>query len=138
MKTCWYKSGAVGFLFVLLLFIASSCSTQPSTRVDGGGKGPFQIDVQVTPNPALILKENEFRVTVKDLNGTPVNQAKVGISLSMANMDHGDLKVAVTSLGNGSYTGKGIPVMAGEWIATVNVEDGGKSSTVNFYFQASR
>lgn len=130
------KSVWIAFLFVLLL--CSACTPPSSVGMKGKSTGPHQIEVQVHPNPAVMLKENEFIIKVKDKSGNLVKNAKVKVTLSMADMDHGDLTFSCASQGDGNYKGKGIPVMAGEWIATVHVEKDGESSIMDYLFEASR
>lgn len=125
----------VGFIFFLLL---TGCTPPSSSSTEGKVSGPYKIEVQVKPDPALALKENEFQIKVKDEAGKPLEEAMVDITLSMADMDHGDLVFSCIDEGQGIYVGKGIPVMAGEWIATVHVEKNGTTSTMDYIFQASR
>ena len=128
---------SVYVLLLMLLFLCGAC-TPSSTGMEGKVKGPHQIEVQVNPEPAQVLKENEFRIKVKDETGNLVEEAMVDITLNMADMDHGDLVFSCIDEGKGIYSGKGIPVMAGEWVATVRVEKDGKTSTMDYIFQASR
>jgi len=122
---------------VCFLFL-TGCSFSVSIGNKESTEGSHQIEVQVQPNPAVILKENEFYIFVRDQDGKPVENAKVKVTLSMADMDHGDLSFFCDSISKGVYKGKGIPVMAGEWIATVSVEQEGEKSTLEYVFQASR
>lgn len=138
MVKLWVKKWSIGIGFLLMVLFFTSCNTdQTATRIEKDPKGTFQVDVKVVPNPAKILKENEFQVTIKNKEGQTI-AAKVEISLSMADMDHGDLRIPMVPQGGGIYLGKGIPVMAGEWIASVKVESGGETSVIKYYFQAVR
>lgn len=128
---------SVNVLLFMLLFLCVAC-IPPSTGMVGEVEGPHQIEVQLNPNPAEMLKENEFLIKVMDESGNLVENAKVEVTLSMLDMDHGDLTFSCTSQGEGMYKGKGIPVMAGDWIATVNVEKDGQSSMMEYLFEASR
>lgn len=98
----------------------------------------LKIQVKVVPNPAKILKENIFRVTLSDAKGNPVEDASVIIALSMPGMDHGDIHFSAESEGKGVYIGKGIPVMVGSWVADVKANVSDHTTLARYSFKATR
>lgn len=80
--------------------------------------------------------ENDFELTLKDVNGAAILGAKVTLSVAMTNMDMGTSHPAVSEKGEGLYTSKVNFSMAGPWRVTAKIEiDGQKAVTKAFDFK---
>ena len=93
-------------------------------------KPAFDITLKTTPNPPVTGK-NTVEVSVKDAAGKPVTDADVSATFFMAampTMKMPEMKntVALKHVKDGTYSGAGQVMMAGNWDVTVSVKRGGK------------
>lgn len=73
-----------------------------------------QVRLITDPDP-LVLGPANFIVEVKDLNGKPVDEAKIFFDLNMTAMDMGTQQGNATPQGNGRYSVVGRMTMSGPW-----------------------
>ena len=110
---------------VVPLLIAVAPQAEAQTQ-----KPPFDIIFKTTPNPPVTGK-NTIEVTVKDASGKPVADADVSATFIMAAMPSMKMPemrntVALKHVKDGTYSGAGQVMMAGNWDVTVSVKRSGK------------
>jgi hypothetical protein len=109
-------------------------SKTPSTPASQVASARLAITLKTQPNPPKV-GENQFEVTVKRPDGTPVSSADVSILFVMPAMpemkmpemrNEVKLKAAAKPAPEGTYTGTGQVLMAGAWSVTISVKQNGK------------
>jgi hypothetical protein len=137
--------GKIGIacLLAFALTLAAGCKKKESTPPTPRGKSAI-IATQDAPGSAFIMslamdpaqpkfgRKTNFRVTVKQTLGTPVDGAQVEASLVMPLMDMGKNQFALKLAGNGEYEGTGEFTMAGEWEVIVSASAQGKTGRTTF------
>jgi hypothetical protein len=130
-------------VFALTLLFAAGCKKKESTPPTPRGKSAI-IATQAAPGSAFIMslamdpaqpkfgRKTNFRVTVKQTLGTPVQGAQAEASLVMPLMDMGKNQFALKPAGNGEYEGMGEFSMAGEWEVIVSASAQGKTGKTTF------
>ncbi|MGC2321259.1 MAG: FixH family protein, partial [Terriglobales bacterium] len=73
------------------------------------------MSLALDPAQPKFGRKTNFRVTVKQTLGRPVDGAQVETSLVMPLMDMGKNQFALKPAGKGEYEGAGEFSMAGEW-----------------------
>ena len=96
----------------------------------------FAVECSLTPNPATILQENAFSITVKDAQQQKIKHATVTFTLSMPEMDHGDITVDAKETEDGHYSAQIIPTMVGKWIVSIHIDANGQTDQLQFPFDA--
>ena len=92
----------------------------------------FIMSLTMDPAQPKFGRKTNFRVTVKQSLGTPVDGAQVEVSLVMPLMDMGKNQFALKPVGNGEYAGTGEFNMAGEWEVVVTASAQGKTGKTTF------
>ncbi len=110
---------------------AAPVQAPPAQARQAGGTGNLTIALRTVPAQPRGAAANEFEVTVKDRQGTPVDGADVSVTLYMPAMPAMRMpemrnEVKLEGVGNGRYTGAGQVMMAGSWTVTVSVRQNGK------------
>lgn len=108
-------------------------SSQPvilATTVAPGST--LKMSVSFEPPQPVMSKKTTFHMTVTDLSGAPVNDAKVQASLVMPLMDMGKNEFALQPAGGGRYHGTGQFTMSGEWEVVLTANAAGKSGKTTF------
>jgi len=90
------------------------------------------MSLAMDPTQPKFGRKTNFRVTVKQTLGTPVDGAQVEASLVMPLMDMGKNQFALKPAGNGVYQGTGEFTMAGEWEVVVTASAQGKTGKTTF------
>jgi len=128
-----YLSVLVLTLLVFIgLFAVSGCTEQAGNaeNTDMGAHqnpdpaGPFKINVMLDPQTPKVGK-NKITISVKDLNGNPVNSAKLKIVAVMPAMGSMPAMYAPADMQEtkpGVYEGEFEPTMSGEWPLTIDIE----------------
>ncbi len=88
--------------------------------------------VSFDPPQPVMSKKTTFHLTVTDLSGAPVSDAKVQGSLVMPLMDMGKNEFTLQPTGGGAYQGSGQFSMSGEWEAVFTANADGKSGKTTF------
>jgi hypothetical protein len=137
------RNAGVGFLLTFALLLFAGCKKKESPPPKPHEKSAI-IATQAAPGSAFIMslamdpaqpkfgRKTNFRATVKQTLGTPVDGAQVEISLVMPLMDMGKNQFALKPAGNGAYEGTGEFTMAGEWEVIVTANAQGKSGKTTF------
>ncbi|MEB3101877.1 FixH family protein [Ferviditalea candida] len=144
MKT--YSHSLIGLFFVLFTSILlSSCSNHHSNPNPDTGilqiaatNSKYHISINLSPNPTQILHENNMIIRIRDNAGHVIHGANVSVSVSMEEMDHGNLNFAVIPSKNGEYVARVTPVMQGTWIADVTAMISHERATAKYAFKAVR
>ena len=92
----------------------------------------FIMSLAMNPAQPKFGRKTNFRVTVKQTLGSPVDDAQVETSLVMPLMDMGKNQFALKPAGNGEYEGAGEFSMAGEWEVVVTASAQGKTGKTTF------
>jgi copper transport protein len=100
--------------------VASAARTIPSVPFDQTQHvDDLHVRLQVTP---ASISRNEFRVTVADTDGQPVEAQLVRLEIDMIDMDMGETRLELPPSGPGEYSATASPLsMVGEWRITVLV-----------------
>jgi cytochrome oxidase Cu insertion factor (SCO1/SenC/PrrC family) len=105
----------IAVIIGFLLIIIAGCGASKNLTVELS-----------TPKTFIPGKSFAMQIKVVDMQGNPVNGAKVTAILNMKNMDHGTIPVAAEEIGEGKYIGTVNLPMNGDWVASIIVEhDGG-------------
>ncbi len=92
----------------------------------------FKMAVSFDPPQPVMSKKTTFHLTVTDLSGAPVNDAKVQGSLVMPLMDMGKSEFTLQPTGGGVYQGTSQFTMSGEWEAIFTAAADGRSGKTTF------
>jgi hypothetical protein len=84
----------------------------------------------IAPYPAKVLRGNSFLIELADDSGAALQGASLSVKLEMLDMVCGDYEFKMTEASPGKYEGKGVPLMAGTWRATLTVEKGAQTYTI--------
>lgn len=131
------------FLMFIVLFWAlmtaffTGCSEKNMTTQNKSDNYEKIAQVNLNPSPAKILQKNDLSIIPTKTNHTLLQHATVTITLSMPDMDHGKIEVAAQKTANG-FLAKITPTMIGRWMADINIVKDGKTSTIQYEFQAVR
>jgi cytochrome oxidase Cu insertion factor (SCO1/SenC/PrrC family) len=117
------KSGGVILIKRFIIFVVILLLT---LMVAGCRSNQLQIKLY-TPKTFTPGQPFGIQFKIMDSQGNPVKGAKVSANLNMKNMDHGMVTIPTQEIGNGMYAGQANLQMNGDWIATVKVEQEGKS-----------
>lgn len=101
-----------------------------STRDEPGSA--FAMSLAVDPSHPKFGRKTNFRVTVKQALGRPVDDAQVEAALVMPLMDMGKNQFPLQPVGHGEYQGTGEFNMAGEWEVIVTAKADGQTGKATF------
>ncbi|MFI5088638.1 MAG: FixH family protein [Terriglobales bacterium] len=130
-------------MLAFALIFAAGCKKRDTAPPKPREKSAI-ISTQAAPGSAFIMalamdpaqpkfaRKTDFRVTVKQTLGKPVDSAQVEVSLVMPLMDMGKNQFALKPAGNGEYEGAGEFSMAGEWEVIVTADTQGKTGKTTF------
>lgn len=86
--------------------------------------------------PAKVLHNNLFKIELTDLSGAPLQGAELSVKLEMMDMVCGDYEFKMTEADPGTYTGEGVPLMAGTWKATLTLKTVDQTYTIDRLLRA--
>lgn len=125
-----------------LLFLACLCAgcashtAAPTLMTAPSASAPLKITLELSPALPRSLDPTRFIVHITDEQGKPVTDAKVGIRLSMPEMDMGKNDVEAKPGGAaGTYAGTGRFTMSGKWQAAVTAKGGKAEAAQTFPMQ---
>lgn len=120
-------------LFLVMIWL-TGCISQQSPLHATQASNKYHVTVQINSTPAKTLQKNNLYITLTDVNNNKVSNANVTVSLTMKNMNHGDLKVPAVLTDKGVYLAEVIPIMNGEWEAevTAHIQDDLVKTIYNF------
>src|SRR5947209_8258477 len=112
---------ALGITFLILMtwlgtIITTIVPHRVTAQVQTAQAGPYQITMQVNPNPPLITQPATLSIQVlMSTSQQPVTNARVMLENSMETMDMGIDKADARSQGNGTYLASVQFSMSGPW-----------------------
>jgi YtkA-like len=118
---------ALGIAFLILITWAGSVITaivphRVTAQVQTSHAGPYQITLQVHPNPPLITQPATLGVQVLLASSQqPVTNARVTLASDMESMDMGITSAAARPVSDGSYRASVQFDMSGTWQVVVQV-----------------
>ena len=131
----------LALLFAVALVCAAGCKKnelpKPPTKsaiisTQAAPGSAFIMSLALDPAQPKFGRKTKFRVTMKQMLGTPVDGAQVEASLVMPLMDMGKNQFALKPAANGEYEGAGEFSMAGEWEVVVTASAAGKTGKTTF------
>ena len=117
----------LGIVFLILItwigtLLTSIIPRHPTAQLQTAQAGPYQVSLQVNPNPPLITQAATLSIQVlSNASKQPVTNAHVSLESNMEAMDMGIDQVAAQSQGNGTYVAKVQFSMSGPWKVQVVV-----------------
>lgn len=124
----------LGIIFLILItalgtIITTIVPRRATAQVQNAQAGPYQITMQVDPNPPLIAQPATLSLQVLMVSSQqPVTRARVTLESDMVAMDMGTDQVDASSQGNGTYLASIQFPMSGLWRIQVIVAVPGTSS----------
>ncbi len=133
---------ALGISFLILItwlgtIVTNIVPRRATAQTQTAQAGPYQVTLQVNPNPPLITQPATLSVQVL-LTSTqqPVNNAHVTLESNMETMDMGSDRSSAQLQNNGTYLAHVQFTMSGPWQVRVIVEPPG-ASPVNVVFEVA-
>ena len=130
---------ALGISFLVLItwlgtLITSIVPHRATAQVQTASAGPYQVTLQVDPNPPLITQPATLSLrVVLNASQQPVTNAHVSIENNMETMDMGLDRAETQSQGNGVYQARVQFSMSGPWqVRVVILAPGTKEVDVVF------
>lgn len=134
---------ALGITFLVVMtwigtILTSIVPQRVTPQVQATQAGPYQVNMQVNPNPPLITEPATLSIQVL-LNASqqPVTNARVALDSNMETMDMGTEHVEAQSQHNGVYLASVQFPMSGPWQVRVLITLPGESKTVNAVFEVT-
>ncbi|GCE26711.1 hypothetical protein KDA_21950 [Dictyobacter alpinus] len=127
----------IGFLIVVT-FLGTSLEAliprKPTAPVQVAQAGPYQVTLQVSPNPPSINQPANLSLQiVKKASGQLVSNARVILASSMQSMDMGTEEIVARSQSPGLYQAQAHLSMGGSWQLHVQITvPGSPAATTNF------
>ncbi|SRR5579884_932557 len=129
----------LGFGFLILMgwlgaVLSSIEPHPPSAAVQTADAGPYQLTLQVNPNPPLLTRPATLTIqVVHKASGQFVEHAQVVIESTMETMDMGTDRERASYQSNGLYQSQVQFTMSGPWGVRVLVtEPGMKTASATF------
>jgi len=140
---CRTQARFIACLLTFALLFAAGCKKKepapPTTReksaiisTQAAPGSAFTMLLAMDPAQPKFGRKTNFRVTVKQTLGGPVDGAQLEVSLVMPLMDMGKNQFALKPAGDGAYEGAGEFSMAGEWEVVVTASAEGKTGKTTF------
>ena len=136
------KTGLACLLAFALIFAAGCKKKEPAPpqprersaiiATQAAPGSAFTMSLAMDPAQPKFGRKTNFRVSVKQAPGIPVDGAQAEISLVMPLMDMGKNQFALKPAGNGEYEGAGEFSMAGEWEVVVTANAEGRTGKATF------
>jgi len=111
----------VTVILALLMVILTACGSSGSPTNEDAPL--IDIKIETNPDPAVV-GDVEIILTVTDLEGKPIEDAKVDVSADHIDMSGMTMDGPATEQGDGKYAIKADFSMSGNWEITVYVRKG--------------
>lgn len=108
----------IGLLFGITIFLAA-CSSGATPKNSTSAK-PVNIQIESNPNPAM-MGDVTLTLVITDENGSPIEGARVDVSLDHTDMTGMGMSGPATDQGEGKYAINANFSMSGNWEMTVYV-----------------
>lgn len=117
LNLCWLRLLMVsGLLFVCTGPVLAEQTRFAKSLPDGG-----RVELVFAAAPLVTMTEIPFSVALTGSTGMPIRDAAVGLDLDMPAMPMPPNHPQATWQ-DGAYRGTAVFTMAGEWIATMNIQ----------------
>ncbi|GER88035.1 hypothetical protein KDW_21970 [Dictyobacter vulcani] len=119
----------IGFL-ILITFLGTSLESliphPPTAAVQVEQAGPYQVTLQVSPNPPSVTNPANLSLqVVKKASGQLVSNARVTLSSAMQTMDMGTEELVAQPQSPGNYHAQAHFSMSGPWQLRVQISETG-------------
>ena len=134
---------ALGITFLILMtwigtIITSVVLHHVTAQVQTAQAGPYQVTLQVNPNPPPITQPATLSIQILENNSKrPVSSAIVTLESNMVTMDMGTGQVEARSQHNGTYLASVQFSMSGPWQVQVVISMPGESRTFKAIFEVA-
>lgn len=134
---------ALGITFLILMtgigtVITTVVPHHVTAQVQTAQAGPYQVTLQVDPNPPPITQAATLSIQILENNSKrPVSSAIVTLESSMVTMDMGTGQVEAKSQRNGTYLASVQFSMSGPWQVQVVISMPGESQTYSAVFDVT-
>ncbi|HEY4388437.1 MAG TPA: FixH family protein [Ktedonobacteraceae bacterium] len=132
---------ALGLVFLVAIswfggLMSNAVSHTPTAHIQTAQVSPYQITLQVDPNPPLETQPATISIQVANTSRQAVTDAHVFIDSTMEAMDMGTERVEASAQGNGIYRARVQFPMGGPWGLRVLIDRPGQK-TVSTTFQVT-
>ncbi len=134
---------ALGITFLILMtwigtIITNVVPQRVTAQVQTAQAGPYQVTLQVNPNPPPITQPATLSIQILEHNSKrPVSSATVTLESNMVTMDMGTGQVEAKSQHNGTYLANVQFSMSGPWQVQVVISMPGESQTYSAVFEVA-
>src|SRR5215467_3673411 len=135
---------ALGITFLILMtWIGTIITTivlprRLTAQVQTAQAGPYQVTLQVNPNPPPITQPATLSIQIRENNSKrPVSSARVTLASNMVTMDMGTAQVEAKPQHDGTYLASVQFSMSGPWQVQVVISMPGESQTFNATFDVT-
>ena len=122
---------------------AATQQAPPSSTNKSAEANAVKIDLHADPNPLKAGEDNQFRVTLTDITGKPIPDARVTVTLIMPAMPAMGMPEMKSNCelawkaGSNTYEGKGQALMSGTWTVLVEArKNGGVIASLHTHLSA--
>ena len=135
---------ALGITFLILMtWIGTIITTivlprRVTAQVQTAQAGPYQVTLQVNPNPPPITQPATLSLQIRENNSKrPVSSARVTLESNMVTMDMGTAQIEAKSQHDGTYLASVQFSMSGPWQVQVLISMPGESQTFSTTFDVT-
>ncbi len=134
---------AVGIIFLILItwigtLLTSTVSHRVTPQAQTAQAGPYQVTMQVSPNPPLITQPATLSIQVLvNASKQPVTNAHITLASNMETMDMSIDNVEAKSQDNGMYLASVQFTMSGPWHVQVAISSPGESQPATAIFEVT-
>ncbi len=134
---------ALGIIFLILItwigtLLTSIVPHRVTPQAQTAQAGPYQVTMQVTPNPPLITQPAMLTIQVLvNASKQPVTNAHITLASNMETMDMSTDQVEAKSQGNGKYLASIQFTMSGPWQVQVRISSPGDTQAASAMFEVT-
>jgi len=134
---------ALGIIFLILItwigtLLTSIVPHRVTPQAQTAQAGPYQVTMQVTPNPPLITQPATLTIQVLvNASKQPVTNAHITLASNMEAMDMSTDDVEAKSQGNGMYLASVQFTMSGPWHVQVMISMPGETQAATAMFEVT-
>ena len=134
---------ALGITFLILMTWIGTIITgvvlhRATAQVQTAQAGPYQVTLQVNPNPPSITQPATLSIQILENNSKqPVSSATVTLESNMVTMDMGTGRLEAKSQHNGTYLASVQFSMSGPWQVQVLISMPGETQTYSAVFEVA-
>ncbi len=134
---------ALGIIFLILItwigtLLTSIVPRRVTPQAQTAQAGPYQVTMQVTPNPPLITQPATLTLQVLvNASKQPVTNAHITLVSNMETMDMSTDQVEAKSQDNGIYLASMQFTMSGPWQVQVAISSPGETQAATTMFEVT-